>query len=71
MWDDLILYTSRTYYQKNYQEREGSTEEEMTRIIKLAASLIKAEIRGHEYSNEVYPNPAEIKELNWIPPLLR
>jgi len=56
---------------KKYRDKQLTVGEETKKIQTLAANLIKAEIRDHQFQKNVYPDTDGIKSLNWSSPLLR
>ena len=55
---------------KRFKEKKNDIEDESLRIIKAAATLIKAEIRETNYDSDYYPTCEDVKR-EWIPESLR
>jgi hypothetical protein len=74
---DVVTFKDRAAYLLNdfwLKKRSLNTEEEESRIIKLAAKLILSSIRRHEFTNLFYPSDHKIHDINaakeWLPSLL-
>ena len=75
---DIVSFADTNKYiisSKWYEERKESIDDEAIRIIKMAAKLIRADIRDSQYDASIYPSTDTINDVGkgkeWLPARLQ